>query len=60
MDAIRKVLITESRFKYGIPVHIKDFSLESGTGMVLTTLQGWLRVVGYLPASSTARRSGTN
>lgn len=34
---------TLSRFNYGIGVHIDDFSPESGTGMVLTTIRGSAR-----------------
>ncbi|MBE0589057.1 MAG: hypothetical protein IH617_13555, partial [Hydrogenophaga sp.] len=40
LDATRIGHFTLSRFKYGIPVNIKDFSPEAGTGMVLTTLRG--------------------
>lgn len=43
LDATRIGHFTLSRFKYGIPVNIKDFSSESGTGMVLTTLRGSAR-----------------
>lgn len=43
LDAARIGHFTLSRFKYGIPVNIKDFSPEAGTGMVLTTLQGSAR-----------------
>lgn len=43
LDATRVGHFTLSRFKYGIPVNIKDFSPESGTGMVLTTLSGSAR-----------------
>ncbi|BFM08842.1 AraC family transcriptional regulator [Halioxenophilus aromaticivorans] len=32
-----------SRFRYGIPVHLHDFSSDTGVGMVLTTLQGYAR-----------------
>lgn len=43
LDAARIGHFTLSRFKYGIPVNIKDFSPEAGTGMVLTTLRGTAR-----------------
>ncbi|WP_198552273.1 AraC family transcriptional regulator [Macromonas nakdongensis] len=43
LDACRIGHFTLSRFKYGIPVNIRDFSSETGTGMVLTTLQGSAR-----------------
>lgn len=43
LDATRIGHFTLSRFKYGIPVNIKDFSPEAGTGMVLTTLRGAAR-----------------
>ena len=43
LDATRIGHFTLSRFKYGIPVNIKDFSPEAGTGMVLTTLSGSAR-----------------
>ena len=43
LDATRIGHFTLSRFKYGIPVNIKDFSPEAGTGMVLTTLRGSAR-----------------
>jgi len=32
-----------SRFSYGIPVHLHEFSEDAGVGMVLTTLQGHAR-----------------
>lgn len=32
-----------SRFSYGIPVHLSDFSMGPGMGMVLTTAQGVAR-----------------
>jgi AraC-like DNA-binding protein len=41
-----------SRFQYGIPVNIKDFSPQAGTGMILTTLRGsarhWVEPNAYL------------
>ena len=43
LDATRIGHFTLSRFKYGIPVNIKDFSPDAGTGMVLTTLRGAAR-----------------
>lgn len=43
LDAARIGHFTLSRFKYGIPVNICDFSPEAGTGMVLTTLRGSAR-----------------
>ncbi|GAA6140285.1 helix-turn-helix transcriptional regulator [Hydrogenophaga sp. 5NK40-0174] len=43
LDATQIGHFTLSRFKYGIPVNIKDFSPETGTGMVLTTLRGSAR-----------------
>lgn len=43
LDAIKLGHFTLSRFQYGIPVNIKDFSPEAGTGMVLTTLRGSAR-----------------
>lgn len=43
LDATRIGHFTLSRFKYGIPVHISDFSPAAGTGMVLTTLRGTAR-----------------
>jgi AraC-like DNA-binding protein len=35
--------ITVTRFSYGVPVHLKDFSPEAGNILVLTTLRGHLR-----------------
>ena len=32
-----------SRFSYGIPVRLKDFGMDAGVGMVLTTLRGHAR-----------------
>lgn len=32
-----------SRFSYGIPVHLHEFSMDAGVGMVLTTLRGHAR-----------------
>lgn len=29
-----------SRFSYGIPVHLHEFSMDAGVGMVLTTIKG--------------------
>lgn len=43
LDALRIGHFTLSRFSYGIPVHLTDFSAEAGTGMVLTTLRGAIR-----------------
>lgn len=43
LDATRIGHFTLSRFKYGIPVNIRDFSPEAGMGMVLTTLSGSAR-----------------
>ena len=43
LDAMQIGHFTLSRFKYGIPVNIRDFSPETGTGMVLTTLRGSAR-----------------
>lgn len=43
LDAIRIGRITLSRFSYGIPVHLTQFSAAAGTGMVLTTLRGAIR-----------------
>lgn len=43
LDATRIGHFTLSRFKYGIPVNIRDFSPEAGMGMVLTTLGGAAR-----------------
>lgn len=43
LDAAKIGHFTLSRFKYGIPVNIKDFSPEAGTGMVLTTVEGSAR-----------------
>ncbi|MFT3666034.1 AraC family transcriptional regulator [Piscinibacter sp.] len=43
LDAIRIGDITLSRFRYGIPVHLTQFSAEAGTGIVLTTLRGAVR-----------------
>lgn len=43
LDAMAIGHFTLSRFKYGIPVNIKDFSPDAGTGMVLTTLSGSAR-----------------
>ncbi|WP_372660919.1 helix-turn-helix domain-containing protein, partial [Hydrogenophaga sp.] len=43
LDAMSIGHFTLSRFKYGIPVNIKDFSPDAGTGMVLTTLRGSAR-----------------
>lgn len=43
LDAIRIGHLTLSRFSYGIPVHLTEFSAEAGTGMVLTTLRGAIR-----------------
>lgn len=43
LDAIRIGHFTLSRFSYGVPVHLTDFSAEAGTGMVLTTLRGAIR-----------------
>ncbi len=43
LDAIRIGHFTLSRFSYGIPVHLTQFSAEAGTGMVLTTLRGAIR-----------------
>lgn len=43
LDAAQIGHFTLSRFKYGIPVNICDFSPEAGTGMVLTTLNGSAR-----------------
>jgi AraC-like DNA-binding protein len=43
LDAIRIGEITLSRFSYGVPVHLTEFSAEAGTGMVLTTLRGAIR-----------------
>lgn len=40
LDATRIGHFTLSRFHYGIPVNIKDFSPDSGVGMVLTTVRG--------------------
>ena len=43
LDATRIGHFTLSRFRYGIPVNIRDVSSEAGTGMVLTTLSGSAR-----------------
>lgn len=43
LDAIQIGSITVSRFSYGIPVHLTQFSAAAGTGMVLTTLHGAIR-----------------
>lgn len=43
LDAIRIGHFTLSRFSYGIPVHLTQFSASAGTGMVLTTLRGAIR-----------------
>jgi len=43
LDAIRIGHLTLSRFSYGVPVHLTEFSPDAGTGMVLTTLRGALR-----------------
>lgn len=43
LDAIRIGSMTLSRFSYGIPVHLTQFSASAGTGMVLTTLRGAIR-----------------
>ncbi|WP_310451145.1 helix-turn-helix transcriptional regulator [Sulfuritalea sp.] len=43
LDATSIGHFTLSRFKYGIPVNIKDFSPAAGTGMILTTLRGSAR-----------------
>ena len=43
LDAIRIGHFTLSRFSYGIPVHLTEFSAQAGTGMVLTTLRGAIR-----------------
>lgn len=43
LDATPVGHLTLSRFKYGIPVNIQDFSPEAGTGMILTTLSGAAR-----------------
>lgn len=43
LDAASIGRFTLSRFKYGIPVNIRDFSPAAGTGMVLTTLRGSAR-----------------
>lgn len=43
LDAASIGHFTLSRFKYGIPVNIKDFSPDAGTGMVLTTVEGAAR-----------------
>lgn len=43
LDAASIGHFTLSRFKYGIPVNIKDFSPDAGTGMVLTTIEGSAR-----------------
>lgn len=43
LDTIRIGSITLSRFSYGIPVHLTEFSADAGTGIVLTTLRGAIR-----------------
>ncbi|WP_027015944.1 AraC family transcriptional regulator [Comamonas composti] len=43
LDAVRIGHFTLSRFSYGIPVHLREFSAEAGLGMVLTTLRGAIR-----------------
>lgn len=43
LDAMRIGHFTLSRFSYGVPVHLTEFSAEAGTGMVLTTLKGAIR-----------------
>lgn len=43
LDAVRIGHFTLSRFRYGIPVHIRDFAPEAGCGMVLTTVGGAAR-----------------
>lgn len=43
LDAIGIGRLTLSRFSYGIPVHLTEFSPSAGTGMVLTTLRGAIR-----------------
>lgn len=43
LDATRIGHFTLSRFSYGVPVHLTDFSAQAGTGMVLTTLRGAIR-----------------
>jgi AraC-like DNA-binding protein len=43
LDAVRIGHFTLSRFSYGIPVHLTEFSAQAGTGMVLTTLRGAIR-----------------
>ena len=43
LDAMPIGHFTLSRFSYGIPVHLTDFSSDAGTGMVLTTLRGAIR-----------------
>ena len=40
LHALKIGSMTVSRFRYGIPVHLHDFSTDSGVGLVLTTLQG--------------------
>lgn len=43
LDATRIGHFTLSRFRYGIPVRLTEFSAEAGSGMVLTTLRGAIR-----------------
>ena len=43
LDAIQIGHITLSRFSYGVPVHLTEFSSDAGCGVVLTTLRGAIR-----------------
>lgn len=43
LDAMQIGHFTLSRFRYGIPVHLRDFAPEAGMGMVLTTVGGAAR-----------------
>jgi AraC-like DNA-binding protein len=43
LDAVKIGRLTMSRFKYGIPIHVEDFSPNAGTGLVLTSIGGSAR-----------------
>lgn len=43
LDAVRIGHFVLSRFRYGIPVHLREFAPEAGCGMVLTTVGGAAR-----------------
>lgn len=43
MHSVKVGQIIVTRFSYGAPIHLKDFSPEAGNIIVLTTIQGYLR-----------------